>query len=166
MTALRESLRPGRRLWCRLFGALVVALALVASQARASEPLVVVLDQAQVVKVPERVATLVVGNPLIADVSVQSGGLAVVTGKGHGVTNLVALDRSGTVLLERQIQVQPARDNVVVLYRGIERETYSCTPNCSRRITLGDNNTFFVQSLTQTSVLNGQAVAIGQSGSR
>ena len=45
----------------------------------------VVLDQATIMKLPEKVATIVVGNPLIADVAVQSGGLVVVTGKGYGV---------------------------------------------------------------------------------
>jgi hypothetical protein len=68
--------------------------------------------------------------------------------------------------MERQLEVQPARDNVVTLYRGVERESYSCTPQCSRRITLGDSNTYFTQNLTQTSVLNGQAVSIGQASSR
>jgi hypothetical protein len=131
-----------------------------------AEPLVVVLDQAKVIKLPERVATVVVGNPLIADVAIQAGGLVVVTGKGHGSTNVIALDRSGSVLMERDIEIQGARDYVVVLYRGVERETYSCTPLCSRRITLGDSNAYFTQTLTQTSVLNGQAVSIGQSGSR
>jgi hypothetical protein len=164
MTALRACVRPGPGAW-RFGGALLAAVAL-AAHAAAAEPFSVVLDQARVMKLPERVATVVVGNPLIADVSIQAGGLVVVTAKGHGVTNLVALDRSGAVLLEQPIQVQPAHDNVVVVYRGIERETYSCTPNCSRRITLGDSNAYFTQTLTQTSVLNGQAVAIGQAGSR
>jgi Flp pilus assembly secretin CpaC len=53
------------------------------------------LDQAKVLKLPEKTATLVVGNPLIADVAVQPGGIMVVTGKSYGVTNLVALDRGG-----------------------------------------------------------------------
>ena len=41
-----------------------------------------------------------IGNPLIADASVQPGGIMVVTGKGYGVTNLVALDRDGATLME------------------------------------------------------------------
>src|SRR5207253_10724668 len=50
--------------------------------AAAAETLTVTVDQATVMKLPEKVATIVVGNPLIADVAVQSGGLVVVTGKG------------------------------------------------------------------------------------
>jgi len=111
---------------------------------------------------PDGVATLVVGNPLIADISIQAGGMAVLTGKGYGMTNLVALDRSGKVLEQKTIQVQGARDSVVV-YRGVERESYSCTPKCERRITLGDTNEYFGSTLGQTSARTGQALGAVQS---
>lgn len=120
-----------------------------AAQSRNSGAVTITIDQAQVMKLPDGVATLVVGNPLIADVSVQAGGMAVLTGKGYGVTNLVALDRSGTVLEQKTIQVQSARDSVVV-YRGIERESYSCMPKCERRITVGDSPNYFGPTLGQT----------------
>ena len=116
----------------------------------------ITVDQAQVVKLPEGVATMVVGNPWIADISIQSGGMAVLTGKGHGVTNIVALDRSGAVLEQKTIQVQGARDSVVV-YRGVERESYSCTPRCERRISLGDSNAYFGSTLAQTIARTGKA---------
>src|SRR5712671_1215726 len=115
------------------------------------------LDEAKLVKLPERVATIVVGNPLIADAAVQSGGLMVITGKGYGATNLIALDRSGAVLMERIIDVRGPREDVVVVYKGIERETYSCTPLCERRITLGDGNAYFNSALAQTVTRNAQA---------
>jgi hypothetical protein len=66
----------------------------------------------------------------------------VVTGKGYGSTNLIVLDRSGNVLMQRTVQVQGPRD-VVVMYRGATRETYSCTPKCERRVTLGDAPGYF-----------------------
>ena|SRR5215212_286898 len=122
----------------------------------ASDAVIITIDQAQVMKMPDGVSTLVVGNPLIADVSIQSGGMVVLTGKGYGVTNLVALDRSGAVLEQKTIQVQSARDSVVV-YRGVERESYSCTPKCERRITLGDSNDYFAATLGQTGARTGQA---------
>ena len=122
-----------------------------------SDTVAVVLDQATVMKLPQGVATLVVGNPLIADVSIQAGGLLVVTGKGYGATNLLALDRSGTVLTEKTIQVQGPRDNSVVMYRGVERETYSCTPKCDPRITLGDSTTYFGGVIGQATNRTGQA---------
>ena len=67
----------------------------------AADTIDVILDQAQTLRLPDRVGTIVVGNPLIADVTVQSGGLMVVTGKGYGRTNVIALDHHGGVLLEK-----------------------------------------------------------------
>jgi hypothetical protein len=130
---------------------------LIAAQPTSAADIVVVLDQARLVRLPERVATVVVGNPLIADVSVQAGGIMVVTGKGYGMTNVIALDQGGKVLLERTVNVQGPRAGVVVVYRGIERETYSCTPTCERRITLGDNAAYFDATLAQTGNRSGQA---------
>jgi hypothetical protein len=99
---------------------------------------------------------------LIADVSIQSGGMMVLTGKGYGMTNLVALDGSGAMLEQKTIQVLGARDSVVV-YRGVERESYSCAPKCERRITLGDSTDYFGATLGQTGARTGQALGGVQS---
>jgi Flp pilus assembly secretin CpaC len=121
--------------------ALVLAFALMACgiglRSAAADTLTVVLDQAQVMTLPDRVGTIVVGNPLIADVSLQAGGTLVVTGRGYGTTNIIALDRAGATLMTKSVLVVGPRDNVVV-YRGVDRESYSCAPRCERRITLGD----------------------------
>jgi hypothetical protein len=45
------------------------------------------------------------------------------------------------------------------MYRGIERETYSCAPKCERRITLGDSQPYFTTNLQTLTVLNAQAQA-------
>jgi hypothetical protein len=83
----------------------------------------------------------------------------VLTGKGYGRTNLIALDRSGNQLLEKSLLVTGPGENVVV-YRGILRETYSCAPTCEPRITLGDGQTFFNSTLTQAVTRSNQASAI------
>ena len=66
----------------------------------------------------------------------------VVTGKGYGVTNVIALDRGGRVLSDNLVRVKGPLENVVV-YRGMTRESYACAPNCERRITLGDSPEYF-----------------------
>jgi len=151
-----------------LIACAVIAMNIIAHRpATAADMLNVVLDQAVVTRLPERLATIVIGNPLIADVSIQSGGLLVVTGKGYGVTNMIAFDRNGAVLLERLIRVQGASDGVLVVYRGVERESYSCTPICERRVTLGDTPAFFEATIGQTGNRVGQAQGgIGQSVQR
>jgi hypothetical protein len=127
----------------------------------AAEPIVVLLDQARILQLPDRAATVVVGNPLIADLSIQPGGLAVITGKGYGATNFIVMDRSGAVLLEKTVEVQGPNDKIVVVYRGVDRETYSCTPICSPRITLGDDSDYFTKVLTEASTRNAQASGAG-----
>jgi len=143
----------------------LLAAAAMTTRARAADLLTVYVDQATITKVPDNVATLVIGNPLIADVTVQPGGLLVVTGKGFGTTNLIALDRSGAVLTERSIQVLGPQDQIVYVWRGPARESYSCTPDCEARITLGDSPAFFDQTLAQsgnrTARAQGQAAASG-----
>jgi len=124
------------------------------------------VDQAKLVKLPTGIATIVVGNPLIADVSLQNGGIVVVTGKGYGATNFIALDRTGQVLVDRQIQVEGPSDQLVTVYRGVERETYSCMPMCQRRVTLGDGETYFKRTIDQTSSLNAQAVGQAAAANR
>jgi Flp pilus assembly secretin CpaC len=148
------------------FGLMLAASTLCAPHAQAAEVFPVRVDQATLLKLPEKVATIVVGNPMIADVAVQSGGLVVVTGKGYGSTNLIALDRTGAVLMERSIVVKGPDGTTVSVYRGAERETYSCTPDCERRITLGDSANYFTQTVTQSDVRNGQATAAGSRATR
>jgi len=121
------------------------------------DTVMVSVDQAKLVKLPSGVATIVVGNPLIADVTLQNGGIVVVTGKGYGATNFIAMDRSGGILVDRLIQVEGPTDELVTVYRGTERETYSCMPICQRRMTLGDGDNYFKSVLDQSGTLNGQA---------
>ena len=115
------------------------------------------VDQAKLVRLPTSVATIVVGNPLIADVTLQTGGLIVVTGKGYGATNFIAMDRAGEILVDRVIQVEGPTDRLVTVYRGVERESYSCMPICQRRVTLGDGETYFKSTMDQAGSLSGQA---------
>jgi Pilus formation protein N terminal region len=122
------------------------------------------VDQAKLVKLPTRVATIVVGNPLIADVTLQSGGILVVTGKGYGATNFIAMDRAGEVLVDRVIQVEGPTDQLVTIYRGIDRESYSCMPICQRRATLGDGDSYFKSVMDQAGTLSSQASGAAATG--
>ena len=147
--------------WCRRYAfgvALALASVLGMRGAGAAETVTVVLDQAQIMPLPERVGTIIIGNPLIADVALQAGGTMVITGKGYGATNIIVLDRAGATVMTKTIQVVGPRDAVVV-YRGVDRESYSCTPTCERRITLGDAPPYFDATLGQAGARTTQATA-------
>jgi Flp pilus assembly secretin CpaC len=152
---LRSFARVSRR-----GSAVLLSIAFVAAAsggANAAESVSVIVDQAKLMKLPERTFTVVVGNPLIADVTLQPGGLVVVTGKGYGSTNLVALDRGGNVLVDNIVQVEGPNEKLVTVYRGAKRETYSCMPDCQRRVTLGDGSEFFKTAIDQANTLNTNA---------
>jgi hypothetical protein len=146
-----------RRLFHVWAWTVVFAATLGAAPTRA-DTLTVSVDQAQVVKLPERIATIVVGNPLIADAALQSGSILVITGKSYGSTNLVALDRTGRVLMDKTVEVLGGSGSQqVVVYKGVERESYSCAPDCQRRITLGDSPAYFNAALAETGARTSQA---------
>jgi Pilus formation protein N terminal region len=162
----RASLRPLHWLAAAFTFVAMIFAAMIAPAAAQPAPLppemvVVFLDQARLMQLPERAANVVIGNPLIADLSIQAGGLAVITGKSYGLTNIIVTDRKGAVLLEKTVEVSGAGDRTVVVYRNFERETYSCTPLCSRRLTLGDAPEYLDKTLTGIMTVNGAATAAG-----
>jgi len=154
---VRGGARAGRAIW------LVAALCLVpfAALAQPGEAIPVDLDQARLIKLPERAATVVIGDPLIADLSIQPGGLAVITGKSYGATNVIVVDKDGAVLAEHSVLVRGPSDPIVVVYRGSSRETYSCAPECLPRITLGDEEKYFGAVLDESTTRANQAMAAG-----
>src|SRR5664279_1389219 len=108
-----------RRLVVGLAATRLSAAAIAATPTQA-DTITVHVDAAQIMKLPEKVATIVIGNPLIADASLQSGGILVVTGKSFGSTNLLALDRTGRTVLDTTIEVVgPPGANLVVVYKGL-----------------------------------------------
>jgi hypothetical protein len=144
---------------------LIVGLGLSGAMAAEKETqgmLRVTLDQAKVAQVPSGTATLVVGNPSIADVTMLKGGTGmVVTGRGFGQTNLIAIDAQGAILDEKQIRVEPAH-TVLVVQRGNSRSSYSCHPWCLPEPQLGDDTAVFSEAAAQISTRN--ALAKGEGG--
>jgi Flp pilus assembly secretin CpaC len=149
--------RACARLGLRSIAVAILVWPSVALAAPVTETVAVNVDQAKLVKLPGKIATIVVGNPMIADVTLQPGGIVVVTGKGYGATNFIALDRAGEVVVDRIIQVEGPTDQLVTVYRGVERESYSCMPICQRRVTLGDGEGYFKSTMDQAGSLNGSA---------
>nr|WP_245292161.1 pilus assembly protein N-terminal domain-containing protein [Methylobacterium tarhaniae] len=128
-----------------------------AAQAGDGATVTVSVDNAKVIRLPERTATVIVGNPIIADVSLQRNGIVVLTGKSFGSTNLIALDAAGTMLAESAISVRGGSPSVVTVQRGLERESYSCTPACQPSMQLGDAQRYFSEMSGQTGQRNAMA---------
>lgn len=107
--------------------ALVAALSV---SAQAEPGIQVEMNQAKIVKLSRPADTIVVGNPAIADASVQDASTIVLTGKGFGVTNLVVLDNDGNPIVDEQVTVVRQTVSSVRVYRRADVQTLSCTPYC------------------------------------
>jgi len=128
-----------------------------APQETPGDSVLVLVDHAKVVRLPEKARTVIVGNPAIADVTLQRNGVMVVTGKSFGVTNLIALDSSGMLLAESLVRVSAASDALLTVQRGMERESYSCTPVCQPSLQLGDAQKYFGEAGSQATSRNAMA---------
>jgi Flp pilus assembly secretin CpaC len=110
--------------------AVLFAACLAALSARAGSGIEVTMNQAKIVKLARAADTIVVGNPAIADASVQDATTIVLTGKGFGVTNLVVLDEAGSAIVDEQVTVTRDTASSVRIYRRAQVQTLSCTPYC------------------------------------
>ena len=127
-----------------VMGTMVVLLAalILSGKAKAAD-LVVAYDQSQLLRLPRAVSSVIIGNPSIADVAIQGGNLLVVTGKTFGVTNIIALDEERNIIQDQRVVVQRDEVRTVNLTKGGLRQSYSCTPNCSPTLTIGDDTAYF-----------------------
>ena len=110
--------------------AVLLAATSLITPARAGADIQVTMNQAKIVKLSRPADTIVVGNPAIADASVQDASTIVLTGKGFGVTNLVVLDQDGSPIVDAQVTVVRQAASSVRIYRRAEVQTMSCTPYC------------------------------------
>ncbi|WP_152044527.1 pilus assembly protein N-terminal domain-containing protein [Aureimonas psammosilenae] len=133
--------------------ALVLLAAIVLSGPASAEQtetrLTVDIDHARVLKVPRPAATVIIGNPAIADVSVQDASTMVLTGRSYGSTNLIVLDANGDPIVDEQVSVRSFEEGTVRIYRQAERQTYSCTPECEPSVTIGDTDFAFNSASSQ-----------------
>ncbi len=100
----------------------------------------VTLNQATLIRLEDRISDAIVGNPAIADITMQNGKSFVLTGKSYGRTNLMLMNKSGELIFNRSIHVDDDLKNIVRIQRGNLRVSYTCTPQCQPTPTLGDSS--------------------------
>lgn len=106
------------------------SLAIVCVAPAAAHDLAVPVEHAEVIRLPAEASAIVVGNPSIADALVHDGRTLVVTGRLQGRTNVIAIDRVGRIIYERDIVVSNPVAGQVALFRGPNQHTYSCGSVC------------------------------------
>lgn len=117
------------------FGAASAEMVAVAEK----QPVIVTVDRAKVFRISSPASTVIVGNPAIADATVEDDVTLVLTGRSFGVTNLIVLDREGNPIVDETIVVRGHEENTVRIYRREERVTMACAPVCEPTLTIGDD---------------------------
>lgn len=140
-------------------GAVGLAVTALSSQAALAQDLIVKYDQASIVRLSRPAAEIIVGNPSITDVSIQSGTSLVITGKSFGITNIIALDAQGQVIRDQRVMVRVDDDRMVIVNNGGKRNSYACTPNCAPTLTVGDDAEFFTKTQTTMAAKNSTSTA-------
>ena len=117
---------------------LSLVLAALAAGPALAEDLTVSKDQSKVIKLTNAAATIVVGNPNIADVAMQDGTTAFITGRGFGTTNVIAMDAEGRQIASFRVVVAADANRSVTLVRGGQIVTLSCAPRCEAVASAGE----------------------------
>ncbi len=110
--------------------AAVFSVSVASADSSSSVGINVVLNHAKVVKLSRSASTVIIGNPEIADATIQDPETIVLTGRGFGQTNLVILDGEGTPILDERIAVARDVASTIRVYRRSEIENLSCEPEC------------------------------------
>jgi hypothetical protein len=135
--------------------------AMVACAAPATaEPFSVAIDQSQLINIPRPAATVIIGNPAIADATILDQRTVVITGHSFGTTNVIILDEDGAKIASEFIAVQGFADNSVIVHRPLGRQTFSCVPSCAPELAIGDSPASF--DMVQSQINARQQLANGQ----
>lgn len=125
--------------------------------AAADEALMLTLDQARVLRIARPAATVIIGNPSIADATIQDNQTLIITARGFGTTNLIVLDREGQPIADELLIVQASEETVVTVFKRSARETFSCAPLCESTLNVGDQSEAFDTINTQLQARQGLA---------
>lgn len=105
-------------------------------------PINVNVNMARILRINAAAATVIVGNPGIADVTIQDPQTLILTGKSYGQTNLIVLDATGNPIADTLIEVVQMQAGVVTVFQGQSRTSLACAPVCQQVLMMGDDPNF------------------------
>ena len=128
-------------------------LAPLSAFAQDGAPINVNVNMARVLRINAPAATVIIGNPGIADVTIQDPQTLVLTGKSYGQTNLIVLDSQGQPIADTMVEVVQMQAGVMTVYQGQNRTSLACAPICQPIIMMGDNNGFTGETLASAQLV-------------
>jgi Flp pilus assembly secretin CpaC len=130
-----------------------MALAQTSVLAADGAPINVNVNMARILRINTPAATVIVGNPGVADVTIQDPQTLVLTGKSFGQTNLIVLDSAGNPIADTLIEVVQMQAGVVTVYQGQARTSLACAPVCQSVIMMGDDTGFSSQAIASSQMV-------------
>lgn len=124
-----------------------------------SAPVSVQVNMARILRIDAPASTVIIGNPGVADVTVQDPQTLVLTGKSYGQTNLIILDASGTPIADTLIRVTQDTRDIVTMYAGNRRQSFNCEPICQSVIMMGDDPAFTGEAVGSAQTVAGVAAS-------
>ncbi|MVT00764.1 pilus assembly protein CpaC [Devosia sp. L53-10-65] len=149
---------------CTMFRFAATALLLAATLAapmpalaQDGAPISVNVNMARILRISAPAATVIVGNPGIADVTIQDPQTLILTGKSYGQTNLIVLDSRGEPVADTLVEVVQMSAGIMTVYQGQSRTTLSCAPTCQPVVMMGDDTGYSGQVLASSQLVQSAA---------
>lgn len=111
-------------------------------------------NMARVLRLSSPAATVIIGNPAVADVTIQDPQTLVLTGKSFGRTNMIILDAYGDPIADTVVEVTQATSDTITVFMGNMRTSLSCAPTCQPTIMMGDDSAYTATVITSSTMVN------------
>jgi len=115
------------------------------------------VNMARLLRISSPAETVIIGNPGIADVTIQDAKTLILTGRSYGTTNLIVLDGAGNPIVDTMIEVVQRQGGIVTVFQGSARTTLACAPECQPIIMLGDNTDYTNDVIRSSGLVAGAA---------
>lgn len=102
----------------------------------------VVADMATMVALPGEPATVVIGNALYADITLEKG-MVFIHGRQFGTTNVIVLDKDNKELANFELHVVRGGSQNLTIYKAGSAYSHVCAPVCESALQVGDNAEHF-----------------------
>jgi Flp pilus assembly secretin CpaC len=121
--------------------------------AETTDPISVKVNMARILRISAPAATVIIGNPGVADITIQDPQTLVLTGRSYGQTNLIILDAAGNPVADTIVSVVQGQADTITVYMGTSRTTLACEPVCQPTIMLGDDSGFSADTFQSSTIV-------------
>jgi Flp pilus assembly secretin CpaC len=126
-------------------------------QGGAEGAVLVNVNMARVLRINAPAATIIIGNPGIADVTIQDPQTLILTGKNYGQTNMIVLGADGEPVADTLIEVVQTHDDIVTMFYGQSRATMTCEPICQPTVNIGDDPDYTSRVIASSTLVENNA---------